>query len=361
MLRNSRLRNHSLPNHAPRSSRAVSVRRPSGFSLTEMLVVIGIIALLIGILLPALSRVQDRARKTQTENLLQEFSKACETFYQQFGFYPGIVPEAILNSTDTPQISGTENALLHLCGGGIPEDDPLYNQAPYSSWTELTFGNATTGQFKIRVNATKLGEGPRIRGTQYKSFFSPKASDLLPAKGQFLTSPGNLDPYVSDPLKLPDLLDAWGQPVLYYRQLRPQGAVFVAGGAPSESLADAVFAYQGANPYLMSGELGELGRNQDVSVFRLTTQANRSATLAQILRNPSFGAPTGTTAQILANSAPRGAFAIISAGRDGIFFSQYDGLGTQTLPKFDLVSGGSNPTGPYVVAEYDDVRVFGGG
>jgi hypothetical protein len=176
-----------------------------------------------------------------------------------------------------------------------------------------------------------------------------------------LTSAGNENPYVSDPLKLPDLLDAWGQPVLYYRQLRPQGAVFVAGGAPSESLADAVFAYQGANPYLMSGELGELGRNQDVSVFRLTTQANRSATLAQILRNPSFGAPTGTTAQILANSAPRGAFAIISAGRDGIFFSQYDGLGTQTLPKFDLVSGGSNPTGPYVVAEYDDVRVFGGG
>ena len=201
MLRNSRLRNHSLPNHAPRSSRAVSVRRPSGFSLTEMLVVIGIIALLIGILLPALSRVQDRARKTQTENLLQEFSKACETFYQQFGFYPGIVPEAILNSTDTPQISGTENALLHLCGGGIPEDDPLYNQAPYSSWTELTFGNATTGQFRIRVNAAKLGEGPRIRGTQYKSFFSPKASDLLPAKGQFLTSAGNENPYVITPIQ----------------------------------------------------------------------------------------------------------------------------------------------------------------
>jgi type II secretory pathway pseudopilin PulG len=166
-----------------------------------MLVVIGIIALLIGILLPALSRVQDRARKTQTENLLQEFSKACETFYQQFGFYPGIVPEAILNSTDTPQISGTENALLHLCGGGIPEDDPLYNQAPYSSWTELTFGNATTGQFRIRVNAAKLGEGPRIRGTQYKSFFSPKASDLLPAKGQFLTSAGNENPYVITPIQ----------------------------------------------------------------------------------------------------------------------------------------------------------------
>ncbi|MCE2884505.1 MAG: prepilin-type N-terminal cleavage/methylation domain-containing protein [Planctomycetaceae bacterium] len=326
-----------------------------GFSLTEMLVVIGIIALLIGILLPALSRVQDRARKTQTENLLQEFAKACEAFYQQFGFYPGIVPEAILNSTDTPQISGAENALLHLCGGAIPEDDPLYGQAPYNGWTELTFGNAAVGTFKIKVNAAKVGEGPRIRGTQYKSFFSPKASDFLPTKGQFLTSSGNEDPYASDPLKLPDLLDAWGQPVLYFRQLRPQGATLVAGGMASESLADAVFAFQGANPYLVSGELGEYGRNQGDSILRLVSNTNRSATLAQILRNVSFGAPSAPL-----QGAPRGAFAIISAGRDGIFFSRYDGPGTQSAPKTDIVTAGANPTGPYIVAEYDDVRVFGG-
>ena len=330
-----------------------SSRPRRAFTLTEMLVVIGIIALLVGILLPALSRVQDRARKTQTESLLQEFAKACETFYQQFGFYPGIVPESILNATPVPAISGTENALLHLCGGAIPEDDPSYNVAPYTTWTELTFGNATVGTFRIKVNAAKLGEGPRVRGVQYKSFFSPKADDLLPAKGQFLATAGGEDAYLDDPLRLPDLSDSWGQPVIYFRQLRPQGSVLVAGGAPAELLADAVFAFQSAAPYINSVELGDLGRDQASSVLRVTPVANKSATLAQILRNVSYGA-AGTPLL----GAPRGAFAVISAGRDGIFFSQYDGAGTQAIPVANIVTYAS---GPYVVNEFDDVRVFGGG
>ncbi|MFM7052654.1 MAG: type II secretion system protein [Planctomycetota bacterium] len=332
--------------------RTVSAAR--GFTLTEMLVVIGIIALLIGILLPALSRVQERARKTQTESLLGEFVKACETFQQQFGFYPGIVPEAILAAD--PKISSTENAILHLCGGAIPQDDPQYAAPAYATWTVITFNGGAAGNYAIKVNTTKVGEGPRIRGTQYKSFFSPKADDLQPAPGQYMTTLNVESPFENDPYRITDLLDAWGQPVLYYRQMRPQGSTLVAGANAADSLADCVYAFQGANPYLTSVYLGELGRSQADSVLIAAPVTQRNATLAQILRNVSYGAP-GTPLQ----GAPRAAIAAISAGRDGVFFSKFDGLGSPSTPKTDIVSTAQNPNGPYTLSEYDDVRVFGGG
>ena len=146
-----------------------------GFTLIEIMVVIGIIALLIGILLPALSKVQERAKVTQTMGLMQEFAKACDAFQQEFGRYPGLVPEEIL--ANDPQISGTENALLELMGGGVRKNDvdkSLYTNTTSgfggTDWIELTFatGNAAPNdKFYVKVNIGKMGEGPRINGKQY--------------------------------------------------------------------------------------------------------------------------------------------------------------------------------------------------
>ena len=112
----------------PRPTRRLARLGVPGFTITELLIVIGIIVLLIGILLPALGKVNERAKVAETNATMEEFAKACEAFRQEFGFYPGIVPEEILASD--PQISGTENAIFHLMGGAIDQNDPEYNQAP---------------------------------------------------------------------------------------------------------------------------------------------------------------------------------------------------------------------------------------
>jgi len=116
-----------------------------------------------------------------------------------------------------------------------------------------------------------------------------------------------------------------------------------------------MFAFQGIKPYLNSNALGDLGASQADSILRAATAANISPTLAQIIRNVSYG-----KAETPQQGAPRGAVVAISAGRDGVFFSKFDGRGQPGAPQTDIVST-ANPTGPYIVQEYDDVRVFGGG
>ena len=66
-----------------------------GFTLIELLVVIAIIAILIGLLFPAFSAVQDQAKRTQAKNDLTQIITAVNAFYTEYGKYP------ISTTTDT--------------------------------------------------------------------------------------------------------------------------------------------------------------------------------------------------------------------------------------------------------------------
>ena len=72
------------------SSRAVPTRRRSAFTLVELLVVIGIIAVLIAILMPALRRARNQAQKVDCMSRIRQIMLATHMYTQVHkGWLPG--------------------------------------------------------------------------------------------------------------------------------------------------------------------------------------------------------------------------------------------------------------------------------
>src|SRR5437667_6252344 len=72
-----------------------------GFTLIELLVVIAIIAILIGLLFPAFSAVQNQAKKTQAKNDLTQIVNAVNAYYTEYGKYPLVAADTIYGAGGT--------------------------------------------------------------------------------------------------------------------------------------------------------------------------------------------------------------------------------------------------------------------
>lgn len=115
--------------------------RHQSFTLIELLSVIGIIAVLAGILLGGLNYAARRADEAKTIAIMEEFATALETFRQDHGFYPVFSGEVDFNDTkwelflnkgpnkpnrkNKPYLEGdTSNTILDSFG------NPLYYMCP---------------------------------------------------------------------------------------------------------------------------------------------------------------------------------------------------------------------------------------
>ena len=136
-----------------------------GFTLVELLVVIGIIAALAGLLLPTISYVRTRADKNETIARIEVLKSALSHYETEFGDYP-------------------PSSLSQM---GIP-----------------TNGQADGIESLLRVLSTQIGTGP---------YYEPDTDHLRNVDSDRLLNDFNRS-YMGS-LELFELIDPWGSPLVY--------------------------------------------------------------------------------------------------------------------------------------------------
>jgi len=113
------------------------VSKRKGFTLVELLVVIGIIALLIAILLPALNRAREQAKQVKCASNLRQMGEAMTMYINDWKYYPG----AYANDGGNPFACWPSRLRLYL--GGVNDAFYCPSQELWSQWKAGQAGGAT--------------------------------------------------------------------------------------------------------------------------------------------------------------------------------------------------------------------------
>ncbi len=332
-----------------------SGRDGAGFSLVEMLLVIAVIALLIAMLMPALSGARQTAIRVKSQSMMADLSNAAQRFgNDNNGRNPGYFSETLMGHSDNNAIgmSAMENAMLELGGTravlGSAMDDNMPGVNPEAGIIQI--GPSADEENQVIVNLNLIG----AEGAYYvpeQQFFRPLIHDGTGNAQQ------NGSPSDESQELMPDVLDAWGNPMLVWSQdpgapsslLLSSDADEVytqiarvssdGDGNPGDTTGPAWFYLESNSAFLEAPAFGSAGIDMSADpttgsasvIGAAVADLDRIRTLASVLASSnSYQLDPGVDGLVNANyeevfpSRARGRFLVQSAGTDGIYMSSTD-------------------------------------
>ncbi len=165
------------------------MRKYRAFTLIELLVVISIIALLIGILLPALGAARRTARQMQNSTQVRGIHQACIIFAQGNNtWYPGKDRDGAVESGHTFRVGAIQTA--------APDNDP---DSPAYRLRRLAEDNHFAGAYMISPSETKKVWSAGPLTTANHSYAMLETQTALPQRYNEWRNTNNAEaPVISD-------------------------------------------------------------------------------------------------------------------------------------------------------------------